>query len=85
MSLNFQLLKNEKPVPLDEIDDEIREFLGYRKNPDEFLFGWVDLVGLEIAWSGNWASSYQKYEDDPELINIVRFLEKNFTIKNWAN
>ncbi len=83
MSLNFQLIRNEKPVPLAKIDKELCDSLGYRESDNSFLFGWVDLVGLEIAFTGDFKSSYEKYEDDKEMVEIINYLENNFQVRNW--
>jgi len=81
--LCFQLIRDGKVVALPEVDEEICKELKYKVHPDHYLFGWVDLVGLVLAGTGSYDKAKEHYSDDPVMMEIINYLEKNFQVKNW--
>ena len=77
----FQLLRNGTPVNLVDVDKEMCKAFGAECDPDKWYRSWYNIIGFGLALGRTWDDLR---EIDPEDVDVVDWLEANYTVKAWA-
>lgn len=81
----FQLTRkgNQGPETLANIDKEICALLGQPVDPVLYCVSWFDTIGFGLACGNDWNKLREVYEDFPELLKVIDYLETNYTFDAW--
>ena len=71
------------PVSLNQIDEELCEFLGEKVHPTKYVRHWFDLQGLSLAL-GHSCEKIRELFPDQENLEVTNWLEANFTPDAWC-
>ena len=82
----FQLTRTSDPKagPVDfcEIDQELCEHFDVPCHPKDWLWGWYDCIGLELAIGHSW-EDIEATDYSEGMKEIAKYLEENFTVAHW--
>jgi hypothetical protein len=79
----FQLLRDNRAVPLNDIDEEMCRHFKAPCDPDRYFEDWYILIGYDLASGDSLAEIKTRYADNPVLVQIVDWLAENFTPRAW--
>lgn len=82
----FQLTrKGEKePSPLLTIDKEMCDHFGEECDPKLWFRNWYNTIGFLLATGSDWAKIRETYDDSPHMLEVIEYLEANYTFDAWA-
>ena len=82
----FTLTKKgaDKCAVLQDIDDEIRAHFGEPPDNKHWLWHWYDCIGLALAYGKTWDEQRELFEDSPELLEIIDYLEDHYVPDCWS-
>ena len=84
-----------KPASLQAIDDEMRQAFCEEPDPERWLWGWYDTIGLGLALGKDWAELRKQFAEDPaesertnlarrRMLAVIYWLEANYVSNAWA-
>ena len=84
-----------KPASLQAIDDEMRIEFGEEPDPERWLWGWYDTIGLGLALGRDWTQLREQFAEDPDesertnmfrrrMLAVIDWLEANYVPNTWA-
>jgi hypothetical protein len=81
----FTLTKKseDKRAVFQTIDDEMRAHFGEPPDAERWLWGWYDSIGLALACGKTWDEIRKLFEDSPELLKVVDYLEERYVSDCW--
>ena len=83
------------PRRLQEVDDHLREILNQPSDPENWLFGWYNIVGLSLACGQTFDQIVDTLEQQKEhaldnerqhyteLIAVTRVLDEHYVANSW--
>ena len=82
----FQLLERSTdnelvPVAFSHIDNRMRIHFDAPPDPINWYKHWYDLIGFGLALGRSWADLREAF---PDHVDIVNWLETNYTCDAWA-
>ena len=92
MPAYFQLYpkNSDEPAKFADVDDKMRAHFNAPPDPDKYLCGWYDSIGMRLALGQSFDEiraewfSYNEAEGYDELIDILDWLEANYTPNSWT-
>jgi hypothetical protein len=85
------------PVVLNRLDEEICALVGDPVHPRSYCRGWFDSIGFDLSMGKKWTQIRAEivernaddkragyYNPDFDLLPILDYLEKNFTVSAWC-
>lgn len=81
----FTLTKKgeDKHAVFQDIDDEMRAHFGEPPDSEHWLWYWYDCIGLALACGKTWDEIRELFEDSPELLKVVDYLEERYVPDCW--
>jgi hypothetical protein len=85
----FQLTRKSDPdagpVVLQRVDDELRLAMGEPPDPEHWLWGWMDWLGLALACGKDWAwiRAERAKHQDTDGVRCVDWFESQFLSDAW--
>lgn len=81
----FQLYRkgDTEPTVLQRLDEELCHHFEQPVHPTEWFRAWYHTIGLGLATGSDWNRLRNTYQDRPELLEIIDYLETNFTPNAW--
>lgn len=84
-----------KPTSLQAIDDEMRIEFGEEPDPERWLWGWYDTIGLGLALDRDWTQLREQFAEDPaesertnmsrrRKLAVIDWLETHYVSNAWA-
>ena len=84
-----------KPASLQAIDDEMRIEFGEEPDPERWLWGWYDTIGLGLALGRDWTQLREQFAEDPDesertnmfrrrMLAVIDWLETHYVFNAWA-
>lgn len=85
----FQLLRDDAPVSLNAIDEELCRHFGADCHPKHYYKNWYDIIGYDLAMGRTFDEikhllTIAGYDDVPTLVQIIEWLESRFTARSWV-
>jgi hypothetical protein len=71
------------PVQLTLIDEELCAYLGQEVDPDNWVYGWYNSIGLMLAIGKSFEECREIFAESNHLLPIVAYLEANFVTDAW--
>ena len=71
------------PAQFQEIDDKLRKAFNQPADPENWLWGWYDVIGLALACGKDWDWLRGKL-DDENLKAVVNWLEGRYDVDCWC-
>lgn len=90
----FQLVSKttNEPVKLQEVDDLLREELGFEPDEDKWLGDWYNTLGLSFAVGltaydirENWRGTSVWSKDRFLLDRILVIIERDYSVNHWRS
>lgn len=83
----FQLINKEtgEAEKFSKIDDKICAYFGVKPDPKKYVYLWYDIIGFNLATGKSFEEQREMewLKNDPELMQIIDFLDENYTSNNW--
>ncbi len=85
----FQLLRDNVPVTLNAIDEELCRHFGADCHPKRYYKDWHDIIGYGLAKGHTFdeiknSLTASGYDDALTLVQIAEWLESHFTVRSWV-
>ena len=76
---------NREPSTLNDIDVELWDKFngGEPKGNNQYLWGWYDNIGLQLALGWSWSKIIKSYKKGSDLHMLAEYLSENFTQNAW--
>lgn len=72
------------PSPMTYVDEALCKHLGVEVHPVRYVEGWFNTIGLSLACGKDWDWLRNQYKDYPKDLDIIDYLEANYTLDAWA-
>ena len=65
------------------IDNDMRKHFNQPDDPDKYLWGWYDIIGLGLALGNSWDELRSINATYPEMLDVIDYLEERYTPDAW--
>lgn len=72
-----------KPAAFQDIDNAMRQHFNAPPDPDNWHRDWYNRFGLLLALGDDFTKIREIYEDMPEFLEIITWLEQHYEPKAW--
>jgi hypothetical protein len=81
----FQLIDRttKEPMPLNGIDDKMRQFFGAEPDSKNWFHNWYSTAGFCLATGQTVAEIKERWQDDELMVAILAWIDENYTVDCW--
>ena len=65
------------------IDNDMRKHFNQPDDPDKYLWGWYDTIGLGLAMGKTWDEMRTWWDDNSPMQKVINYLEERYTPDAW--
>ena len=85
MPVCFELIDRStgEIVPLVEVDNRMREAMGFDPDPENWLANWYNRFGISLACGDSWERISEDWELRPGVLRVIEYLSSMYEVHCW--